>query len=43
VLAGFGGFFADTARLPPPLGLPSLRAFQQAQADVVVSWLRELT
>jgi aminoglycoside phosphotransferase (APT) family kinase protein len=43
VLAGFGGFFADAARLPPPPGLPSLRAFQQAQADVVVSWLRELT
>jgi hypothetical protein len=43
VLAGFGGFFADAARQPPPLGLPSLRAFQQAQADVVVSWLRELS
>jgi len=43
VLAGFGGFFADAARQPPPLGLPSLRAFQQAQADVVVSWLHELS
>lgn len=43
VLAGFGGFFSDAARQPPPPGLPSLRDFQQAQADVVVSWLRELS
>lgn len=43
VLAGFGGFFADAARLPAPPGLPSLRAFQQAQADAVVSWLREIS
>ena len=42
-LAGFGGFFADGARLPAPPGLPSLREFQQAQADVVVSWLQELS
>lgn len=43
VLAGFGAFFADYARRPAPPGLPSLRAFQQAQADVVVSWLREIS
>jgi aminoglycoside phosphotransferase (APT) family kinase protein len=42
-LAGFGGFFADIARRPAPPGLPTVRAFQQAQADVVVSWLRELS
>jgi hypothetical protein len=42
VLAGFGAFFCDTARLPAPPGLPSLRAFQQAQGDVVVQWLREI-
>lgn len=42
-LAALGGFFADAARQPPPPGLPSLRAFQQAQADAVVSWLRELS
>ncbi|MGB3439312.1 MAG: hypothetical protein WBA97_11230 [Actinophytocola sp.] len=43
VLAGFGGFFSDAARQPAPPGLPSLREFQQAQANVLVSWLRELS
>jgi aminoglycoside phosphotransferase (APT) family kinase protein len=43
VLAGFGAFFSDAARQPAPPGLPSLRAFQQTQADVVVSWLREIS
>jgi hypothetical protein len=43
VLAGLGAFFADAARRPAPPGLPTVRAFQQAQADVVVSWLRELS
>jgi aminoglycoside phosphotransferase (APT) family kinase protein len=40
-LAGFAGYFADAARQPPPPGLPTLRAFQRAQADAVVAWLRE--
>lgn len=43
VLTGFGAYFADAARHPAPPGLPSLREFQQAQADVVVSWLREIS
>ena len=42
VLAGLGGYFSDNARREPPRGLPTVRAFQQAQADAVVSWLREL-
>jgi aminoglycoside phosphotransferase (APT) family kinase protein len=42
-LAGLAGFFADAARHPAPPGLPSLRTFQQAHADVLVPWLRELT
>lgn len=41
-LAGLGGFFADAARHPAPPGLPTLRAFQRAQADAVVSWLVQL-
>lgn len=42
VMAGFAGFFIDAARQPPPPGLPTLRAFQQAQGDAVIEWLREL-
>lgn len=41
VLAGFGGYFADIARRPPPRGLPTVRAFQRAQAGAVLSWLRD--
>jgi hypothetical protein len=41
-LAGLAGLFADRARLPPPPGLPTVRAFQRAQADVTLSWLREI-
>jgi aminoglycoside phosphotransferase (APT) family kinase protein len=42
VLAALAGFFADMARRPPPLGIPTVRAFQRAQADAIVSWLDEL-
>jgi aminoglycoside phosphotransferase (APT) family kinase protein len=41
VLAGLAGFFADAARQPPPVGLPTVRAFQRAQADAVLSWIRQ--
>jgi aminoglycoside phosphotransferase len=41
VLAGLGAFFADAARRPEMPGLPGLRAFQRAQAEVVMDWLRE--
>ena len=40
VLAGLSGYFADVARTPPPNGLPTVRAFQQAQADSTLRWLR---
>lgn len=40
-MAGLSGFFADAARRPPPPGLPTVRAFQQSQADVTLAWLRE--
>lgn len=41
VLAGLAGFFVDAARQPAPAGLPTVRAFQRAQADAVVPWVRE--
>lgn len=40
VLAGLAGFFADSARRPDPPGLPTLRAFQAAQARATLGWLR---
>ncbi|MFG3554908.1 phosphotransferase [Micromonospora sp. NPDC047557] len=41
VYAGLAGFFADSARRPPPPGIPTVRAFQQAQADALLPWLAE--
>lgn len=40
-LAALAGFFTHTARLPRPQGLPTVRAFQHAQADTLVCWLSE--
>ena len=40
VLAGVAGYFVDAARLPPPAGLPTVRAFQQAQAVSTLAWVR---
>ncbi len=42
VLAGLAGFFVDGARQPPPAGLPTVRAFQRAHAEAVLSWLGEI-
>ncbi|MFJ8578478.1 phosphotransferase family protein [Micromonospora sp. NPDC093277] len=39
VLAGFTGFFLDGSRLPPPTGIPTVRAFQRAQGDALLRWL----
>ncbi|SFB81716.1 phosphotransferase [Micromonospora sediminimaris] len=39
--AGLAGFFTDRARLPAPPGIPTLRAFQHAQAEVLLTWLAE--
>lgn len=41
VLAGLAACCLDTARLPPPTGLPTLRAFQAAQGRTVREWVRE--
>ena len=39
VVAAVAGFFTYGARLPPPPGLPTLRAFQEAQAVHARRWL----
>ena len=39
-IAGLCAFFTDAGRQPPASGLPTLRAFQQAQADSTAAWLR---
>ncbi|MCA2216798.1 phosphotransferase [Jidongwangia harbinensis] len=41
VIAGFAGAFTNAGRLPPPPGLPTLRAFQRLQADALLPWLRQ--
>jgi aminoglycoside phosphotransferase (APT) family kinase protein len=41
VLVGFAGFFLDNARRPAPAGLPTVRAFQRAQGDALLPWLRD--
>lgn len=40
-LSGLGAYFIDTARQPPPPGLPTVRAFQQQQGDAVIAWLQQ--
>ena len=41
VLVGVAGYFHHQSRRPPPKGIPTVRAFQRAQGDAVLSWLRE--
>jgi Phosphotransferase enzyme family len=41
--AAFSGFLVCHSLLPPPPGLPTLRAFQGAQGDVALAWVRRLT
>lgn len=40
ILAGLAGYFRHISRLPPPPGLPTVRAFQRWQADALLPWLR---
>jgi aminoglycoside phosphotransferase (APT) family kinase protein len=42
-LAAWAGFLVGGARLPPPPGLPTLRAFQHGQGVVALDWLRRRT
>jgi aminoglycoside phosphotransferase (APT) family kinase protein len=41
VIAGIDGMFEYVCRLPPPPGIPTVRAFQRAAADAIRPWLRE--
>jgi hypothetical protein len=41
VRAAVAGFFTVCALEPPPPGLPTLRPFQAAQAEVARAWLAE--
>ena len=43
VIASFTGYFLARSRRPPPPGIPTVRAFQAAQGDVGIEWLRERT
>lgn len=43
VIASLTGYFLACSRRPPPPGLPTVRAFQAAQGDVALAWLRERT
>jgi Phosphotransferase enzyme family len=40
VIVGFTGFFLDIGRRPAPPGLPTVRAFQRAQGNALLPWLR---
>jgi aminoglycoside phosphotransferase len=39
-LAALAGYFVAHALQPPPPGLPTLRAFQRAQGETALAWLR---
>lgn len=40
-LASITGYFLGHARRPPPPGIPTVRAFQAAQGEVALAWLRQ--
>ncbi|CAN5741538.1 hypothetical protein BH24ACT4_BH24ACT4_04790 [soil metagenome] len=42
LVTAVAGMFLERSRQPPPPGLPTLRAFQAAQAEVALEWLRTL-
>ncbi len=42
LVAAIAGFFLRSSLDAPPPGLPTLRRFQRAQADVAIGWLRTL-
>ena len=42
VVTALAGYFTERGRLPDPPGLPTVRAFQQAQGALARAWLRRL-
>lgn len=42
MLTAFAGFMVARSMEPPPPGLPTLRAFQRAQATPALAWLRRI-
>jgi Ser/Thr protein kinase RdoA (MazF antagonist) len=40
VVAAHAGYFVERGRMPDPPGLPTVRAFQRAQGEVTMRWLR---
>lgn len=42
-IALIASFFLYSGALPDPPGLPTLRAFQRAQGEVALNWLRRRT
>jgi hypothetical protein len=43
LVCAVAGYFVCRSALPPPPGLPTVRAFQAAQGEVALGWLRALT
>jgi hypothetical protein len=43
VIGALAGFFMHRSTLPEPEALPGIRAFQRAQGDICIAWLRERT
>jgi len=43
VIASLTGYFLAYSRQPPPPGIPTVRAFQAAQGEVALAWLRKRT
>ncbi|WP_433376022.1 aminoglycoside phosphotransferase family protein [Actinoplanes sp. CA-142083] len=41
IIAAIAGMFEHIHRLPPPPGIPTVRAFQKSQAEAIRPWLRE--
>ncbi|PWI19646.1 aminoglycoside phosphotransferase [Streptomyces sp. Act143] len=40
-LAGLAGYFVHRSLQPPPPGIPTVRAFQRAQGEAALEWLRK--